>query len=211
MNIRLLLTILFSSLLSCVCGQFKPNSIGVCYLVKENAENYVLTIALPFQMLVLEKQSIDWTEESKKTIDTLIYQGEIILFDKKGEICKIEGKEIFLTGHWCENDGGIQFRPTLRTTIKKSHFKRPLKEINEIQNICCFVIVNKDQNAIEPPDLNVSSNIKLRGDFNQDKIIDCFIWTIEDEAGNCDGEPNNNLTINLKIGKEDFSLRCCGP
>jgi len=176
---------------------------------KDSADTYNLTIALPYW--TLEKQNLNLDTVFRKVIDTFYYTGQIAFFDNAGEIFTLSGREQFSLEFWCENDGGAQYRPTLRATINKSNFKRKLKGINKIQNICCFVLINKNDDRIELPDSKVSDEIKLKGDFNNDKKIDCFIWTFDDQAGNCDGEPKNNLSIMLQVGKENYSLRCCGP
>lgn len=194
-----------------VYGQFQPNSIGVCYLQKDSADDYHLKIVLPFQTLTKEYQRSDFRDQFKKTLGTINYKGDIILFDDEGEICRMNNKDSFQLDLWCENDGGIQFRPTLNLKIKKANFKKKLIENNNIQNICCFVLINKAETTIDPKDYPNQKNIVLRGDYNQDKKIDCYIWTKNDEAENCDGEPKNNLEIILQIGKQNFNLRCCGP
>jgi len=190
-------------------GQFKPNSIGVCYLQEDTADYYSLTISLPFQTLI--NQSSKQILEFQKVFDSVSYFGQIALFDKTGELTRIENKDNFLLKFWCENDGGIQSRPTLNTKIKKASFKRPLKAINEIQNICCFVILNQIEQKTESTNLKIAADIKLIGDYNSDGNIDCLIWTDVDEAGNCDKEPPNDLRIMLQIGKQFYRMRCCGP
>ena len=190
-------------------GQFKPNSIGVCYLEKEMADGYYLTIALPYQ--TLDSTAIKPIGKFSKIIDSLAYSGQIILFDGEGELCQINNKEKFLIELWCENDGGTQYRPILQTKIKKADVKRKLIGVKELQNICCFVLINKKNEYQPDTDVKKSNEIKLNGDYNKDKKIDCFIWTYHDAAKNCSGEPKNNLGIELQIGKQHYTLRCCGP
>lgn len=209
MNRRILLGILLFPFCSVGFGQFKQNSIGICYLQKETSNAYFLIISLPYK--TLEKESPQLGTEFNKVIDTLTYRGQIILFDSVGVIGRIDNKEKFLIEFWCDNDGGTQYRPTLKLTIKKNNLKSQLKGINEMQNICCFVLLNKNENKIEEPDFKISTDIKLKGDYNQDGKSDCFLWTYIDDAQNCDGEPKNNLGIMLQVGKEYYSLRCCGP
>jgi hypothetical protein len=186
-------------------GQFKPNSIGICYLQLDTANYYFLKISLPFQTL------IDQNLKPEKLADSITYSGQITLFDKTGEIISIENKDKFLSEFWCENDGGIQYRPTLKTKIKKANFKLPLVAINELQNICCFVVLNRTEQKTEITDSKTATNIKLTGDYDSDGNIDCLIWTDLDEAENCDGEPKNNLRIMLQVGRLNYRIRCCGP
>ena len=190
-------------------GQFKPNSIGVCYLEKDSGEYYSLTIALPFE--TFKNQKPQQFLEFKKVLDSIEYNGKITLFDKTGQIISIESNDKFLLEFWCENDGGFQYRPTLRTKIKKASFKRPLKPLTEIQNICCFVILDRIKQKTKFTDSKTASNTVLFGDYDRDGNIDCCIWTDSDEAGNCDGKPDNNLRIMLQVGKQIYRLRCCGP
>lgn len=185
-------------------AQFKPNSIGVCYVDKETVDSVFLKIAIPVREIRKDSSYAD-------SIPPILYTGEIILFDMDGEVYKTNAKVKFLLTFWCENDGGIQFRPTLFMKIKKSQLTRPLKAIYAIQNIACFVLLNKTDKKSEQPDFTVSKDIRLKGDYNKDGQIDCFIWTVQDDAGNCDGKPNNNLDITLQVGKESYALRCCGP
>lgn len=209
MNRLILTTLMIFSYSFFAFGQFKPNSIGICYLQKETIDEYYLTISLPIQTLINRDYKI--VDEFKSVIDTLTYSGEINFFDNKGELYRISNEEKFLVTFWCENDGGIQFRPTLNIVVKKNRFKRPLKGINDIQNICCFIILNKNEIGLDITDLKSSGDIKLTGDLNQDGKFECTIWTRLDDAFNCDGEPDNNLMIYLKVGEKNYRLRCCGP
>lgn len=199
---KILLIILSSTVF--VYGQFRPNSIGVAYLTSETADSYLLTIAFP--IWTLEKyESGDWQKK-----DSLDYTGEITFFDKDGDLLTVKQNNNFKVQFWCENDGGSQFRPTLEISVQKKKFKRKIKGINEVQNIACFAIINRAAKKTATLDYS-SKDIKLKGDFNNDGQIDCFLWTYYDEAENCSGEPKNHLGIKLQIGKEHFSLRCCGP
>jgi len=189
-------------------GQFLPNSVGVVYLTSESTDSYNLTIVFPNQVLV---KSFKDANNSILTLDTLKYRGEITLFDKNGDLLTVEPKTNFLIQLWCDNDGGTQYRPTLKTSTKKVQFKRRLTGVSKIQNIACFVIANRNKQNVEQPNYKESNNIELEGDFNNDGKVDCFLWTYHDEAENCDGEPKNQLGINLQIGNKYFGLRCCGP
>lgn len=186
-------------------GQFKPNSIGICYLQQDTTHYNSLTISLPYETLS------DQSQTPEKVIDSIIYSGQITLFDKTGQIISFENKDKFLLEFWCENDGGIQYRPTLKIKIKKANFKLPLVAINELQNICCFVVLNRTEQKAEITNSSIATNIKVTGDYDSDGNIDCLIWADIDEAENCDGEPQNNLRIFLQVGKLNYRIRCCGP
>jgi hypothetical protein len=178
-------------------------------LQQDTSDYYSLTISLPYKTLQNQKAKLD--TDFKEVNDTVTYIGQITLFDNAGEILRINNKEKFLVQFWCENDGGIQYRPTLKTKVKKTEFKRPLIAINKIQNICCFALVNRSGQNSESANITTDITIEMKGDCNGDGRIDCFIWTVLDEALNCDGKPDNNLDIMLRVGKLDYSLRCCGP
>lgn len=158
---------------------------------------------------MLEAQSLD-RKEFPPVIDTLAYSGPIVLFDKEGELCRLSDQQKFLLELWCENDGGTQYRPTLRMKIEKNKFKRLPDRVPEIQNICCFVLVNPKPEQAGPV-LKPAPNTKLIGDYNSDGKADCLIYAEHDDAENCNGEPKNNLLVILRTLKQDYWLRCCGP
>jgi hypothetical protein len=204
-----------TSLITCLTvhlsiAQFEPNSIGVAYLRSETTDSVFLEIAVPAEML---KKDSTYAEQYplKTAIDSFYYAGQIMLFDMAGEAYKINKRSKFLMSFWCDNDGGVQYRPTLYVSIKKGSLKHQLKGIDQIQDICCFVLLNQSKSKMDKPDYSVSNDIRLKGDYNADGSADCFIWTEADSAGNCDGTPANNLDITLQVGKKSFALRCCGP
>lgn len=207
---KITIVLLLSVLNFCLAhGQFKPNSFGVCYLKQDTADYYTLTIAFPFQTLT--DPCSDQTREVIGVIDSIEYAGQIIIFDSAGEITRIENNEKLLLVLWCENDGGILYRPMLFTNVKKASFKRPLSANPEIQNICGFAVINQTRQNTEVIELPASADIKLKGDYNSDGNIDCVIRTDIDEALNCDNDPPNSLRIMLQTGKQYYQMRCCGP
>jgi hypothetical protein len=176
-------------------------------LTDESSDTYYVTILFPVQ--TLEKSDFNQTGDLKTVIDKFEYDGEITLFDKTGDLFTIKQRIEFKIQFWCENDGGIQYRPSLDTSIKKEKFKRKIKGIKEIQNIACFAIVNQTADKVEETVSKESGDIKLQGDYNHDGQMDCILLTYEGE--DCDGEPKNNLGLILQTGINQFSLRCCGP
>src|SRR5688572_23553547 len=156
-------------LLSTICsyGQFRLNSIGVAYLTGETTHAYLLKIVLPLEVLERSDLNSFW---AKQTNNGANFHGEITFFDKSGELLTIEQTASFAVEHWCENDGGSQYRPTWTTSIDKGKFKRQVRAISEIQNIVCFVIINRTTLKAEKPDHNVSKDIKLEGDYNNDGL-----------------------------------------
>ena len=200
------LTLLFLTTI-CTYAQFRPNAIGVVYLTEESTDIYHLTIVFPLQSL--EKSEYTLAGDFQKVIDKFQYTGEITFFDNAGELMSIKQPAEFRVEFWCENDGGIQYRPTFQTSLKKARFKRKIKGIAEIQNLACFAITNKTADKVvqaENPDPN---GVKLKGDYNNDGQVDCLLLAYESEE--CEGEPKNRLGIILQLGADQFSLRCCAP
>jgi hypothetical protein len=188
---------------ACAYGQFKPNSIGVVYLTKESKESYFVTIAL-------DASTLTWSDkkgEFKQTMDSIAHTGNILFFDSKGQLAVMYKKLNFKIKPWCTGDSTITHRVTLDMVIKKTDLKRKIEAVPDIQNIACFILLNNTHVKTEHPDYTVSADIKLKGDFDNDGQMDCFIWTSPGMA--CEGEPKNNLAIKLQIAKQQFNLRCC--
>ncbi len=208
MDKRLVLTTVLFSFYFVAFGQFKQNSIGVCYLQKDTTDYYFLTITLPVQ--TLENTNFNYGADSiLKVIDTLAYNGEFIFFDGEGVIFSgLENKEKFLIEFWCDNDGGTQYRPTLRTKIKKTYLKRPLKGIKLTKDICCFILLNLNENNIQELPSVRSDEIALSGDYNQNGKPECHIWTHRADAEDCDG---HDRVVKLQVGQDHYFLNCCLP
>jgi hypothetical protein len=200
------LTLLFLTTI-CAYSQFRPNAIGVVYLADESTDIYHLTIVFPMQSL--QNSDYQLAGDFKKVIDKFQYAGEMTLFDDAGELMSIKQPAEFRIEFWCENDGGIQYRPTLQTSLKKARFKRKLKGVTEIQNLACFAIVNRTADKVVQPDNPDPNAVRLKGDYNNDGQVDCLLITYESEE--CEGEPKNRLGMILQLGADQFSLRCCAP
>jgi hypothetical protein len=187
-------------------GQFMPNSVGVAYLNAETKDEYELTIVLPVQML---EKSVDNSRGDNVANEVVSVQSPITLFDANGELLSFKSSSRFTVQLWCDNGGGSQFRPMLIMSVKKNLLKRTIKGIPEIQNIACFVLINHQDTKVV--DTKVPGSVVMEGDYNNDRKIDCFLWTYNDDAENCSGLPLNHLGVNLQLGGKHFSLRCCGP
>lgn len=183
-------------------GQFKPGSIGVVYLMAEGQKSYSLTVVIPSQML---------SEPLTDMGSSIDFLGSIQFFDDKGTLYSIQGPFNFKIHQWCENDGGIQSRPTLEVVVDKTKLKRKLSKRKEIQNIACFVAVNTSTIQSMATNMDPSKDIVMSGDYNGDGKMDCFISTYYDDAENCAGQPVNHLGINLLVAGVSYALRCCGP
>ena len=120
---------------------FVENSIGLIYIVSENEKEYDLKIVFP--MTFIENFDYDNSVYSETPLTEFEYNGKIKLFDEYGVFDTLTIKENYLIKFWCENDGGIQYRPELNLKIKKENLTKKLTRYNEIQNIGCFAIVNQ--------------------------------------------------------------------
>lgn len=185
-------------------GQFKPNSIGVVYLTKESKESYFFTIALDASTLTRSNKK----NAFKAAIDSISHTGNIFFFDNKGQLAVMYKKLNFKIMPWCASDTTITHRVTLDMVIKKTDLKRKVEGLPDLQNMSCFVLLNNTHVKTEHPDYTVSPDIRLRGDFDTDGQMDCFIWT-RNEVATCEGEPSSQLGIKLQIDKRTFNLRCC--
>jgi len=208
MKKHVFVVVLFLSSFFCAFAQFVPNTIGVCYLKKETSDKYFFSIAIP---------NGNWDTichrpgfEFKPVADTFIYTGKIALFDSNGEIYRFDNKEKFLMQAWCENDGGMHYQPTLDISIEKKKIKRQIKAVKEIDSICCFVLVNGND-KFKNVNVRKLKNVKLKGDYNHDGQIDCFIWTSFSEDTQCGDDGNRKYSIWLNVGEFDFEISCCGP
>ncbi|HZY82723.1 MAG TPA: hypothetical protein VFE50_24535 [Cyclobacteriaceae bacterium] len=152
------------------------------------------------------KQELNYNDTLKFT-----FNNTITVFDQNGPITSIPGPTHFKIQFWCENDGGIQHRPTTELTIQKSKTQRKLKPIAAIQNIACFAITNLSTQKLTPVNPTQSKDVVLTGDINNDSNPDCLLSTYPDDAQNCDSHPNNNLGILLHSANNTCYLRCCGP
>lgn len=179
-------------------GQFKPNTIGVVTLTKESKESYFFTITLNASSLAKPTQK-----------DSIAHTGNILFFDEKGQLAVMYRKLNFKVLPWCATDSTLKQKLTLDMVIKKTDLKRKVEAVPDIQNISCFVLLNNTHTKTEHPDYSVSPVIRLKGDFDNDGQMDCFIWT-KNEAGLCEGEPANHVGIKLQIGKQSNNLSCCG-
>jgi hypothetical protein len=189
---------------ACAYGQFKPNSIGVVYLAKESKESYFFTLTLHGTTLAKEYKPKD----ASKPTDSIAHTGNFFFFDEKGQLAVMYKKLRFKIEPWCSADSTMKYKLSVDMVIRKTDFKRKVEGLPEIQNISCFVLFNNTHVKTEHPDYSVSPDIKLKGDFDNDGQMDCFIWTA---AGTpCEGEPKNNLAVKLQIAKQQFNFRCCG-
>lgn len=189
--------------------QLIDNSIGVAYLkdIKEN--NYDLELVFPISRV----KNHYWNGKMKPGSDNIYsfhFKGEIKLFDKKGVLASILLDQLFHVNFWCENDGGIQFRPVTKIRLSKGAVLRGLSASrDDLQNLVCFVVVNG--NSAYPFPTVDTIKPRLAGDLDGDGKMEAAILTILDDAENCDLNPPNHQMIFLNANGEKTPLRCCGP
>ncbi len=143
----------------------------------------------------------------------LILMGLFNFFDGEGIITEIQQELMFKLDFWCENDGGIQIRPTGFIKVRKDQLIRTFpKTITETQSIVCFVGANidKDFQSLAPVS-QWTDKIVMEADLNNDGNVDARLWTIPDDAENCDQNSPNNLMIYLDANGRNNPMRCCGP
>lgn len=109
------LTLIFLCFANCAFGQsnFKENSIGLAYVNGyEGVEKSYMAIDIVFPLNYLHNISEAYPKNDFQiTTDLKIYNvsNSFLLVDTTGTFN-------FKMTFWCENDGGIQYRPT--TTLK---------------------------------------------------------------------------------------------
>lgn len=200
----ILLIILFST--GIIYSQdFKENSIGVATVKLDLEKEYEIEIVFPYQTISnyeIEKPILEW----KDVITKFVNNSPITLFDDKGELATLNFKDSIKIEFWCENDGGIQFRPTFTARIKKQNLMRELKTNFQAGNVSCFVITNINREKIEPVSAYIPTDkIKLKGDLHGNGNLEAIVWAETDETGICD------LSFHLSFGSSDYYLNCCGP
>lgn len=191
---------------------FKENSIGIVYLTGETETEYEVEVVFPFNCMTgysVESPLL----EIKEVMAEFETDFPITLFDSNGELIKIEQTNSFEIVFWCENDGGIQFRPRLKLKLEKENFNRKIEANYEIQDIACFALVNRNKNITygQVSSRSLNEDIRLKGDLNNDGKFEALIWVVPDDAQNCSGSPENNLVIFLSYNGQDYWMRCCGP
>jgi hypothetical protein len=188
-------------------------SVGVVYNAAAKDGGYALRVVFPASTA---PGLDDWSrgKDYKETTPVAI-EGDLVLFDDKGQLARVPATAA-AARFWCENDGGSQFRPELTLNVPARSLKRKLSPRASTQGIAAFA-------AVVPK--NVKAKFKLAeiawhatdaqrvfdGDFDGDGKPDAVLYQQHDDANNCDGEPQNSLTVELLSGKDWGALRCCGP
>lgn len=185
---------------------FKENSVGSLYLDKETGHEYDTEIVFPIDFLKDYEIERPITE-LKFVLDSFMIDSPIILFDSTGILGKLEGKKKVRIQFWCENDGGIQFRPTLNLKIDKGEMDRELKGNQRIERLACFALINNKNGDLSENNLTVSTDYKIefKGDFDKNGKYETLIWSYPDDSGIC------KITYGLLYRNQRYYLNCCGP
>lgn len=204
------LTILFLLLFNTgYSNNFTSNSIGVVYLNSFTGDKYELTFVFPMSSITKHDnydERLDY-----HIVDTLTIDNEITLFDKSGTIGSFQYiGEVFIH-FWCENDGGIQFRPEIKIIMDKSEIKGKLTSKPELQGLSCFAIIDYNTTKLTKVEQEPMFKLEMEGDIDNDGFNEIEIYSFPDDAGNCNGLPDNNLVVLQKTGDKRNYLRCCGP
>lgn len=189
--------------------KFKENSVGIAFLTDQNETEYELKIVFPFESLTgysIENPIL----ELKNPIHKFNSDCILTLFDNFGVLTRLEGNNEFNIEFWCENDGGIQFRPVLNKLIKKNLLDRKvtlLENQEELDRIFSFILINENsKNPIQSLNSEyLNKKILMNGDLNNDGKVDVLIYKEIDETGIC------NWSYHLLQFDNDFYLNCCGP
>lgn len=184
--------------------ELNPGAVGAVYVVKAGP---TATLRIVFPAPYIENPNGGQVERGDgATIVPVTVVGELVLFDEKGVVQRFRSKA-FKTKFWCENDGGRQTRAEAQVSLK---LERPIEAKAALQQLAGFVVVAKTGEVPKLPALK-KAQFAASGDLDGDGAADVGVVTAQDEAGNCDGKPKNNLTITLMHGEADHALRCCGP
>jgi hypothetical protein len=183
--------------------------VGIVRLVGESKTQYFLDIVLPLNLKTGCKECSLPGNMYKTNVKVPIRDG-FQFFDSKGIIGSIVVKEIPLK-FWCENDGGIQFRPTVRIRINKDKISRRFKIKSDLNGIVAFakIVSSKDRTNLIP--LKLKPDYKLLGDINGDGFVDAAIEVSIDDLSGCDPPGDPKKYISLEVGNNSYPLRCCGP
>jgi len=185
----------------------KDNSIGLAYVngyEGTNGKRILIDVVFPSNYLINELE-IEQGSHFLITTNLKIYNvsRSYLLLDTIGTFN-------FEMKFWCENDGGIQYRPTATLKIDSFDLLGDYLVDYEMQDLLGFVVINQNGHLnLERVDIQETPRIVL--DIKGDEKPQAYIWTVPDEAQNCDGKPENNLMIYLRTKEGNFRMRCCGP
>lgn len=206
MKFIVLISIILAYLNSSKQPVFVDNTIGVAQVIDTSYDSIQFRLIVPIQNLSGYKIN-NWNDDVPPIIGSIKYNGTISFYDETGLLVDVAGEFDFDIRFWCENDGGIQYRPELIIQLPKSSFDRKLNGHPLIENIACFVLLNKNPNhSFNPIDDNIDiGKVIMKVDLDSNGMTDVAITITEDETGLC-------INSILLISNDNISyLNCCGP
>ena len=183
-----------------------PNSVGLAYVAGyEGIEGSHILIDLAFPKANLNNSSTELNDQSfAQTANLKIYNvsRSYLLLDTTATFN-------FKVEFWCENDGGIQYRPIAHLTVDTNELLGDYLVDYDLQDLLGFAVIDLNE-EIKPVEFD-EYEPRITLNTSPDSYPNAIIWTVPDDAENCDGEPDNNLMIFLKTANGNFRMRCCGP
>lgn len=230
-------------------GHFlKPGSLGSAYLVGKN--DATVTLKINFDASYVEPSirdgedgSLSFFERAKSAgfPDVLrgfsIYgKGDLLLFDESGALARIHKYKVQMN-HWCENDGGIQYRPTIYLTVPLNDLKKLRRTKNRYDNFFSFAGIGKEADfktltrkyaSRGSPDEeraipNFSRRLVAEGKMSNGRVVARLVEETMDAGCTSPGrgEVDEDILLEHEIGTEQCTLgewqcgwkhnRCCGP
>lgn len=185
-------------------------SVGAVYVTGHTKDTVELKIVFPVDQI--PGYPGNFYGAGYKDTAPVAAKGKLIFFDGKGPLFTLKKVPPLKLVFWCENDGGTQFRPEAKLALRTKQLKRHLHAHPELQGLAGFVFYeSRPHTRIGNVSIPNGTDVRMKGRLYGKRPAQAAIWVAPDEAQNCDGKPDNNLTIQLKTEKMDASLRCCGP
>ena len=195
-----------------------PRAVGIVYLVRADSGGYLIDVTFPAEMLTRDGGKINEHFLSEK--DSVKVAGEMLLIDSQGVVATLVNATSSVGLHeWCENDGGLHVRPTLRLAVKNSQCSRPLGAGQAVDSIAGFVVFRLARfgsisafRSQEATDGTVYRNVlRMEGSLQVGglPIARIFEQAYEGMAGCGNNLDQSDLVLETCEGR--FQLRCCGP
>ncbi len=181
----------------------RDGAIGVAFVTEETADTLALSLVFPVTTLREELTAFPDREHAVSVQSAKRVQ----LFDDQGVVGDLPPFSLTVQ-QWCENDGGVHYRPQATVTVKKTALARPLRAIAELQGVAAFVMTSPGTTtaATKP-----SGKVFITGRAQPAGPVVAYLFATHDGANNCRGKPQNDWVTTLRTGKRDDELRCCGP
>lgn len=187
----------------------RSGAIGAVRVTAADASSYSVEVLFPLEELNgFSREDLygKWSYDLKVPVKS---PGTVTLFDEKGQVGTIAVGE-FTIVFWCENDGGVHFRPTWVGKIQRERLSRALKPARAVDGIAAFAKVVGHANPVGAARLEHQMKIALEGALDHHGKIVAQVLTTPSDAG-CGDDLTESLAIMLRTGRGDSELRCCGP